>query len=142
MGLVYPATNKVDTAALTVLSQQLAQNQRAAFRLGIARQRDAETRAIANVAGRHADGLAGVAFALVRVPPRDGNSARRGGAVLERLVFARNHGAGRLDMEFDESDGAAADARHGRGLYASSSNWPCAGMAAISSRSGVPWVGR
>src|ERR1039458_5480190 len=90
----------------------------AAFRLGTARQRDLETRAVKNVAGRHADGRARPALAVVRVPPGDGNFSRRGGAWIERINFARNDGARGLDLEFDEPDGVAADARHRRGLHA------------------------
>ena len=90
---------------------------RVAFQLGTAGRCDAETRAVQNVGGGDADGCARVALALVRFPPGNGNPAGRGGIVRERAVPAGHHGDERLDLEPDEPDGPAADARHGCGLH-------------------------
>ena len=132
MGLIYPATNKVDAAELTALSRHLAQNNALLSGwelLGSATLKRVQSRMWA---ARDADGRARAALALVRISPGDGNSARRGGVVFERILSAGNDGAGRLDLEFDEPDGAAADARHGRGLHA----FHPAGLAPAWRRSG------
>src|SRR5690348_3665465 len=87
------------------------------FQLGTAGRCDVETRAIQDVGGSDADGSAGVALALVRVPPGNGNRTGDGGVVPERIVPAGHHGYKWLDLEPDEPHGPAADARHRRGLH-------------------------
>ena len=118
MGLIYPATNKVDAAELAALSKQLAENHALLSGwelLGNATLKRVQSRMWEVVTPMVVLVLLSLWFAFRRA-----TEILLGVAVLglSGVCLLATMALAGWDLEFDESNGAAADARHGRGLYA------------------------